>query len=335
MSNIYDISKRTGYSASTVARALSGRGYCSAKAREVIQKAAKDMNYVPVQAAKTLKSKQTHKIMLCIPDLFNPYYFSMIDGVGTELEKHGYYTVLVHTQHDKQKEMDMVTALNELFVDGLIIVSFDFDKQLIDALRAAPVPVVLTNLYEDNGNEGFDCVYVDHTKATYAASKHLLDKGHQQIAFLGGSRKEQTGQERLDGYVQAMQEAGIRDWESYVIESDFTRKGGRRTFTDFLNKDLPFSAVLACNDLMAIGCLNACTQRNLSVPGDVSIISLDNTDYCSCTSPRLSSVDMRQLQIGENAAKMIMERIKKERDYTKLVKLDPLLVERESVATCK
>lgn len=129
MSTIYDIAKKTGLSPSTVARALSGNGYCSKKSKEIVVKAAKEMNYVPVQAAKILKSKITKKVMFCIPDIFNPFYFSMIRGVNQVLEKHDYHTILVYTEHNRNRELRMIEALKERFVDGMIMVSFDFNEK--------------------------------------------------------------------------------------------------------------------------------------------------------------------------------------------------------------
>lgn len=336
MSTIYDIARETGFSPSTVARALSGRGYCGEAAREVILEAAKRLQYVPVQAAKVLKNKKTKKVMFCIPDIYNPYYFSMIEGANRVLEKHGYYMVLVHSEHNKSKELGFVEALKEQFVDGLIMGSFDFYPGLIQAIRGASVPVVLTNFYESgDGKDNFDCVYVDHTKAIYIATAEMIERGHRNIVFMGGKNTEQTGIERLRGYRAAMEDRGLKYDERYVISSDFTRGGGRRDFETFMKRKLPFTAVVASNDLMGIGCMNACQKLGISIPEDVSIVTLDNTDYCACTFPRLSSVNMMQYQIGYNSAELLMERIEEKRDYKKVVMLEPTLVERNSVAEVK
>lgn len=333
MSTIYDIAEETGFSASTVARALSGKGYCSDKAREAIQAAAQRLNYVPVQAAKSLKSKRTKKVMFCIPDIYNPYYFSMIEGANQVLEKHGYYMILVHSEHNKTKEMGFVEALKERFVDGIIMGSFDFYPGLIRAVRSSPVPAVLTNLYESgDGKDNFDCVYVDHTKATYIATAEMIAQGHRNIVFVGGNNTEQTGSERLDGYRRAMEDNGLKYEEKMVISSDFTRKGGRRDFSEFMKRGLPFTGIVASNDLMGIGCMNACQKAGLRIPEDVSVITLDNTDYCSCTFPRLSSVNMMQYQIGSNSAELLMERIEGKREYKKIIMLEPTIVKRNSVS---
>lgn len=334
MSTIYDIAKKTGLSASTVARALSGSGYCSKQAKEIVYRAAKEMNYTPVQAAKILKSKITKKVMFCIPDIFNPFYFGMIRGVNQVLEKHGYYTILVYTEHNRNRELSMIEALKERFVDGLIMVSFDFNEKVIGAIAESGLPAVITNLYESrNAQASFDCVYVDHVRATHLATEHLISQGHKRIAYLGGSVKEQTGAERLKGYQQALEASGIAYDPALVIQSDYTRPGGERDFAKFYKRDgrdKP-TALIAANDLMGVGTLNYCMENGIRVPEDLSIITLDNTEYCKCTYPRLTSVDMMQKQIGQNAAQALMERLMDKRAYNKVVRLEPRLKLRDSV----
>lgn len=332
MSNIYEIAETTGLSPSTVARALSGRGYCSKKSREIVLKAAQELNYVPIQAAKILKSRITSKIMFCIPDICNPYYFRMIKGVYQELEKHGYYTLLAYTDHNREKELNMIECLRERMTDGMIIVSFHFDEEMIRAIRRTNMPVVLTNLYESYETEdNFDCVYVDHTKASYIAAGYLVKKGHTKIVFVIGDTKEQTGKERLEGYRKALENEGISYSPDYVVETDYTKEGGYASFGEFLDRQLEFTGVVACNDLMGVGCVDACRERGLNIPNDISLVTLDNTDYCTCSYPKLTSVDMMQEQIGLNAAAMVVERIKNERVYKKEMVLQPQVVERDSV----
>ncbi len=335
MTTIYDIAKETGFSASTVARALSGRGYCSEKAKKIIQEAAQRLNYAPVQAAKALKSMRTKKVMFCIPDMYNPYYFAMIEGANRVLENNGYYMVLAHSEHSKERELSFVEVLKEHIVDGIILGSFDFSPELVQAVREAPVPAVLTAFYNGSGAQDLDCVYVDQIKAVYIAATELIRLGHRKIVFLGGTSEELTGRERLSGFQQALADNGLEFDRNMVVVSDYTREGSERDFREFLQKKRKFTAVVACNDLMAFGCMNACRETKLRIPQDVSIVSLDNTDFCCCSVPRLSSVDMMQYQLGSNAAQTLLERIEKKRDYKKTIMLEPVLVSRDSAEKAK
>lgn len=336
MSNIYQIAEKTGLSPSTVARALNGRGYCSQKSKEIVLAAAKELHYRPVAAAKTLKNKITNKIMLCIPDICNPYYFKMINGINQVLERQGYYMILSYTNHKLDKELQAISSLSERITDGLIMVSFDFNETIMKAIHESDMPVILTNLYESyDQEENFDCVYVDHTKASYIATNYLIKNGHRKIAFLIGDTGEQTGRERLLGYKRALENARIQFKQDLVIEADYTKEGGAGAVRQFLDRDIQFSAVVACNDLMGIGCMDVLRSKGINIPEDVSIVTLDNTDYCTCAYPKLTSVDMMQEQIGQNAAEMIMERIKEGRIYKKIIVLEPGIIERDSVVACR
>jgi DNA-binding LacI/PurR family transcriptional regulator len=270
--------------------------------------------------------------MFCIPDILNPYYFRMIGAVNDVLEQQGYYTILAYSEHNMKKEIKIVKALESRFVDGLIMGSFDFNERLIETIRECHLPVVLTNLFKSQDDrENFDCVYVDHTKAVFIATTHLLHQGHRNICLMDGSIREQTGYERLQGYRRALEEYGLPHREDMVVQSDFTREGGCRDFTAFMDGKAPITAVVACNDLMGVGCLNYCRENNLRVPEDISIVTLDNTDYSLCTYPQLTSVDMMQYRIGENSARLLLERIQDKRDTKKVVRLEPNLIIRKSV----
>lgn len=332
LSTIYDIAEKTGLSASTVARALSGSGYCSDKSKKKVFAAAKELNYFPHEAAKTLKNNITSKIMLCIPDIMNPYYFAMIKGVTHTLEEYNYNILLTYTMHSPQKELDILNNLKGRYVDGLIFGSFDYNPTLIDAIQDTGLPTVITSFYKNTEyQEFYDCAYVNQSLAAWVATRYCIEKGHTKIAFLGGDPREQNTKERFKGYCKALEEAGITIDNSLAINADFTRELALNKFHKYISEGGKCTAVMACNDLMAVGCMNACSGLGLKVPEDISIVSLDNTEYCICTSPQLTSVDMMQGKVGVEAARLVMDRILNKRNYRKDVGFSPKIVERESV----
>ena len=332
MATIYDIAKKTGFSASTVARALNGKGYCSAAAKEIILRTAEEMGYVPHEAAKMLKSNITKKIMMCIPDIMNPYYFAMIHGAATTLERSGYSILLGYTMHSPEKEFEVLDSLKGHFVDGVIFGSFDYTPALIDAIEATGLPTVITSYYQSpSGFHGYDCVYVDQPQAAWIAATHCIEMGHRRIAFLGGNPKEQNTRERYEGYRRALEEHHIPVDKALVLHADFTRDGGYQAFYEFLWHGEDCTAVVACNDLMGVGCMKACSDFGLNVPNDISIVALDNTEYCFCTTPAMTSVDMLQGQVGEEAAGFLLDRLLEKRAYQKNMAFSPVLVERGSV----
>lgn len=332
MVTIYDIAEKTNLSPSTVARALNNSGYCSKEAKEKVMSAADELGYVPHQAAKTLKNSITNKIMLCIPDIMNPYYFGMIKGVTEALEPYGYSVILGYTEHSRKKELEVLNSLKGRFVDGLVFGSFNYDDELIEAIKETTLPTAITSMYQHSSDNNFyDCVYMDQPNASWAATMHCLEMGHREIVFVGGDPLEQNTRERFAGYKRALSEYGLSVNDDLLIQGHFTREGAHAAFSDFIKSGKKCTAAVACNDLMGVGCMIACREAGLVVPDDISLVSLDNTDYCLCTYPAMTSVDMMQDQVGRSSAEFVMDRIINKREFRKDMAFSPNLVIRDSV----
>lgn len=331
MSSIYQIAKKVGFSPSTVSRALSGKGYCDEKTKEIILKAAKELNYAPVYAAKILKTKKTEKIIFAIPDICNPFYFDMINGANSVFEQYGYLMVLFYTKHNLNEELKVIQHLKEKYADGMIMVSFNFCEENIEAINSADAPVVLTNKYDSiDGKDKFDYVYVDTYLGIKMATEHLLKQGHQKIAYVGGDMKEQTGYERYMGFKDAIIDSGLKFDEKYVFESNYTESGGYSCGKEILNLEHRPTAVVASNDLMAIGIMNVCEEEHIKIPDELAVVGMDNTDLATRVTPKLTSIAMMQEEIGRNAAQILMDRLNGDTGKKKTIKLFPRLVVRQS-----
>lgn len=331
MATIYEIAKEVGVSPSTVARALRGTGYCSQEKRALILAAAERMHYVPSHAARSLKSKRTQKILFCIPDLYNPFYFGMIEGASEILAEQGYFVVLAHTRGKAEVERQMLEALKEGYGDGMILVSFDFGPENIRAINRSGCPVVLTNYYQSPRSEDhFDCVYIDTFAGIYSATKHFLQAGLQRIGYIGGSLQGQTGLQRFQGFQKAMEDAGAPLRAAWVRESDFTQHGGEQAMESMLTAGPPPEACVVANDLMAIGAMRACRRQGLRIPEDIAFIGMDDSIMATCVSPALTSVSMREEEIGRTAATLLLERIDGTRTEKRTIRLAPGLTVRES-----
>lgn len=328
---IYHIAEKVGVSPSTVSRALSGRGYCGEKTKAKILKAAQEMNYAPDSAAKMLKMRQTKKIIFAVPDICNPFYFDMINGINQVLEEHGYLLILFYTKHSLDEELKAIQNLREKVADGMIMVSFHFCKENISAINALRSPVVLTNQYvSPDGHDRFDYVYVDTYTGVKLATEHLLEQGISKIAYIGGSLGEQTGYQRFCGYREALMEAAIPLDDKWIAESDYTEKGGYLAARKWLARQERPEAIVAANDLMAIGVMKACEEAGLSIPGDVAVVGMDNLDIASRVYPKLTSVSLEQEEIGRNAARVLMKRLQGDSTKSGGIKLEPRLVVRKS-----
>lgn len=329
---IYHIAERVGVSPSTVSRALSGRGYCGEATRAKILKAAQEMNYAPDSAAKMLKMRRTQKIIFAVPDICNPFYFDMINGINGVLEEHGYLMILFYTKHSLAEELKAIQNLRERVADGMIMVSFNFCEENIRAINALREPVVLTNRYvSPEGKDRFDYVYVDTYEGVRLGTRHLIEQEMRRIAYVGGSLNEQTGYQRFCGYRQALQEAGLPLDERFVAESDYTENGGYLAARKWLEMPEKPEGIVAANDLMAIGVMKACEEAGARIPEDIAVVGMDNLDVASRIHPKLTSVELMQEEIGRQAALMLMRRLEGPTPAANgRVQLQPRLVVRHS-----
>ncbi|GHU71351.1 catabolite control protein A [Clostridia bacterium] len=331
MATLYEIAREANVSPSTAARALRGDGYCSQDKLLRVQEAASRLNYVRSHAARSLKNKRTDKILFCIPDIYNPFYFRMIKGADDVLRNEGYYVVLCHTHGELETERNMLRNLGEGYGDAMIFVSFDFNADNIGWIAASGKPVVITNRYDDgSGANQFDSVYIDTYEGVRIAARHFLDMGESRLGYIGGSTVTQTGRERLEGFKQAMIECGIPTRQEYLFEGDFSRESGELRMREMIERDCIPRAIVAANDLMAVGALKVCERAGLQVPRDVAIIGMDNTDLALSTTPELSSVIMREEEIGRLSAELLLERLKSGRKDGRTIRLEPQLALRDS-----
>ncbi|HUC93895.1 MAG TPA: LacI family DNA-binding transcriptional regulator [Paenibacillus sp.] len=328
---IYHIAERVGVSPSTVSRALSGRGYCGEKTKSKIIAAAKEMNYAPDSAAKMLKMRQTNKIIFAVPDICNPFYFDMINGINQVLEEHGYLLILFYTKHSLKEELKAIQNLKEKVADGMIMVSFNFGEENIRAINALRAPVVLTNKYvSPEGRDRFDYVYVDTYTGIKLATEHLIKQGIEKIGYIGGNLGEQTGYQRFCGYRDALLDSNLPLVDGLVAESNYTESGGYLTANSMLERNDRPQGIVAANDLMAIGVMKACEEAGLRIPDDIAIVGMDNLDIASRVHPKLTSVSLMQEEIGRRAAQVLIDRLQGKPRSEGETKLLPRLVVRDS-----
>lgn len=330
---IYDIAKKANVSATTVSRALNNSGYVAQEKLDEILKIAKEINYSPNQVARMLKNQSTSQIMLSIPDMRNSFYNDFIEAVNKRAEENSYSLLLNYNQMKEKTKYKMLDDLAENHFDGLILVSIHLDEALISRINAIKKPVVLTSIsslppIQWKGN--YDFVGVDTRAAMYMSVKHLIEKGHRRIAYIGLDETSLTGKERFEGYAFALREADIPLKTDIVFESGYDESFGcKSAMTMLQNKERP-TAVCACNDVLAIGVYKALEEAGISIPGQMAIVGMDDSDVCRIVRPKLSSVSLCSLEMGDAAARLIFKRLQDHQKRYENVLFEPKLMARAS-----
>lgn len=333
---ILDVARRAGVSKSSVSRAMRGSPHVSERRRAAVLKAAEELGYRPNFLARGMRT-QTKMCGVLLSDLHNPFFAEVVDGIEERLNSSGYGVLLGAGGLDPRREGRFVEAVLELKMDGLVLASTTIPEPEM-ARIAREVPTVLIG--QRTRNEGLDCVVNDDFLGAVLAVEHLAGLGHERIAHIGGGEAGYADPDLMShlirdrGYRHVMRRLGL-ERHVRVAVGEYTEEGGYGGAGSLLREDTPPTAIFAGNDLAAIGAITALEQSELSVPGDISIVGYDNTRLAAMRHLSLTSVDQPRREIGEIAARMLLERIEFGRSEPLTEVVTPTLVPRSTSAPPK
>jgi LacI family transcriptional regulator len=264
-------------------------------------------------------------IALVIPDIANPYYPSLARGLedGTKAD---YRVFICNTDGESRREEAFLAEIGDRQADGIVLDSFSMSASAIRDNVPPRVSVVRigTTVIDD---PGFDTVHADDETGAYDATKHLIDKGHTQIAMIQGPPG--AGGNRNDGYVKALLDAGLPYVPEHVVQGDWTRAGGEAGARRLLQLPKPPTAVFCGNDLMALGALAAARDTGRRVPEDLAVVGFDDIDAAVMVSPSLTTVSNPAYETGLLAGILLLERLSRSTiDTPRTVTVPCRLVER-------
>ncbi|WP_397458357.1 LacI family DNA-binding transcriptional regulator [Pseudomonas asplenii] len=306
MATIKDVAALAGISYTTVSHVVNKTRPVSERVRLKVEAAIAELDYVPSAVARSLKAKTTATIGLLVPNSLNPYFAELARGIEDYCERNNYCVILCNSDDDPDKQRNYLRVLLEKRVDGLIVASTGGDDSLAAGLLAVRTPMVIVDR-EIAGVET-DRVRIDHEEGAYLATRHLLELGHRAIAFIGGPLDNSVAQLRLAGYRRALRQAKVKVSASSVLASDFTSTGGYRAAAQLLEGERP-TAIFASNDLLGIGALRAAAERDIRIPGELSVIGFDDIQMSRYVYPALTTVGQSILQLGETAAELLLRRL--------------------------
>jgi len=275
---IRDVAAMAGVSINTVSRVLNDKGEVSPETRDKIQVAIKSLKYRPNSFARSLVSKQSRIIGQIVTDCTNPNNAQQIRSVQNLTAEQGYSVMLVDTAEEHQREVAALELMVEKMVDGFLITPLQYDNSHLYRLQEeASLPFVLTN--RDIPGLGVDAVLHDNFDGAYQATRHLLELGHQRIAYITSRRQVWTVAERLAGYRTSLQESGQNFDESLIIQTNLSLESAFEATNKLLKLTPRPTAIFAYKDMMAIGVLKALKEAGLRIPEDISLIGYDDIIY--------------------------------------------------------
>jgi DNA-binding LacI/PurR family transcriptional regulator len=300
---IRDVAERAGVSKSLVSLVLRGSGHVRSEKREAVLRAVRELGYRPNAAARSLSEQRTRTIGVLLNDLRNPWFVDLLDGLNPLLHDHGLHMLLGDARLNRRTGQDLARPFLDLQVDGLVVVGTLPDPAALET-AAARIPVVVAGAREPVP-AGVDVVAGDDEQGARLATEHLIGLGHRRIAHLAGYGA--VGELRQRSFEAVTRAHGLAD-RAPVELSDMTEEGGFRTAVRLLSRPERPTAVVAVNDIAAVGVLSAAEELGLRVPEDLSVTGYDNTSISRLRHLWLTTVDNAGHEVGRRAARCLLDR---------------------------
>lgn len=329
---IKEVAKLAGVATSTVSRVISDNPRISDETKKNVKEAMEKLGYHPNAIARSLVNKSTKTIGIVMPQstqmaFLNPFFPEALSGIAAAAHEQG-YCILLSTGNNDDEQLESISniAMGGR-VDGIIIMYSSVDNIILDTVRGLKLPVLIIGkplrakgvLYVDN----------DNVEACYSVTEKLIKKGHKSIALLGGKLKLIVSLDRLDGYRNALLKYKIPFARELIKECEFTKECGYLKMKELLQlKDIP-TAVVATDDVMAFGAMDAIKEAGFKIPEDIEIISFNNVPLAEFVNPSLTSVDINAPMLGYESARLMIGKIKGSTKENKVI-VPTKLVYRES-----
>lgn len=327
---IKDVAKAANVSTSTVSRVIADSPKISRETKEKVINAIKELNYHPNVIARSLANKSTKILGLVIPntseDLFkNPFFIQAMTGISVYAQKKGYYIMYTYSKIENEEIKFLKSYSNSKLVDGFILLSSKHHDRCIEYLKQNRYPFVVVGRPEVTDN----ILWVDNDnfQAMYNVVNTIIQKGHNDIAFIGGPPHFTMSRDRLDGYIKALQVHGICPDERIIMqETNFSEECGSQAMEKIIEYKIP-SAVVTTDDLLAFGAMRVINEKKLK---KISVVGFNNTPLAIYQNPPLSSVDINAEELGYNAARLLISKLEGEPILTNHYIVETKLIERES-----
>jgi DNA-binding LacI/PurR family transcriptional regulator len=269
-----------------------------------IQHLAKEMGYSPDSLARSLVTRQTHTVGVVVTTIADPFIAEVVQGIEATAQDHGYTVILCNSRAVPEREIAAVEMLRSKRVDAVIVTSSRVGALYLAHLERIGVPIVLINNHNEESGRYTFTVTVDNQHGGHLATKHLIDLGHQRIAYITAPADHSSDLDRMTGYHQSLSEAGLEPSPALIIPGNGRADGGELAFHMLTRLDQLPTAVFCYNDMTAIGLMSAARQAGLCIPRDLAVVGFDDIQFASHCYPPLTTIAQPKIEMGQLAMKM-------------------------------
>lgn len=313
MPSIRDVAKLAGVAPITVSRVVNDSGYVSQQTRKRVEAAIEELGYVPNMLGPSLRFRQTMTLAVVITDITNPFWTTVTRGIEDVAQSNGYSTILCNTDESEEKQEQYLQMLLRRRIDGILLVPASSSSHPIRLIKRQGIPLVV--LDRQIPDVDVDIVRADSETGAYELTRHLLSLGHHQIAMLAGPKSTSTAVDRVNGFCRAMNETGVNTCDMQVLWGAFTQESGYALAREAFGRTPQPTALFAANNFVAIGALQAMREQGLRVPEDVALVAVDDLPPAFTIDPFLTVAAQPALEMGHQAARLLLDIIKKGADH--------------------
>jgi LacI family transcriptional regulator len=328
LATLKEVSELAGVSQATVSRVINGTNRVSHDKKLNVVKAINKLGYRPHSIVQALSCSRTASVGVIVPELGGPFYSTILDVIDTQLRQLGYHVIVSAGSNTEAGQKESVKFLLSRRVDALIVHAHQLSNDYLIELQQSGVPLVILNRVIPEMNTS--CISIDNELGGKLVTEHLLEMGHENIVFITGPLDKPDARARLQGYRNALYEAGIAFDDALIGEGDFTEASGVREMRKILNRNCQFTAVFASNDYIALGASEVLIDKGYSIPDQVSLVGFDNINFARYMTPKLTSVHFPIEQMSMESVQLIIQKLNKNKCDVSF-KLLPSLVRRDSV----
>ena len=327
---IEEIARAAGVHPASVSRALRGvSGKVSAQTRDRISRIAAELGYQPNAIAASLRTKRTQSVAIIVPDVANPLFGPIVQGLEVQLRERAFLCLVVQTPEGPHDRRRIVLELANRRIDGLLVLSSENDDPMLEAAAQRGLPTVLIN--RGFGERRFSSVVNDDQESVRLVLQHLAGLGHRRVVHISGPMGSSTGRARCQAFIELAPAFGMKP---VVVETKaFSRAAGVAAATEILKKQRRPTAIFAANDLIALGALQVLREHGIRVPDDVSLVGHNDMPLVDLIDPPLTTVRIAVDQMSRQGAQMLLDLLQEPAQQPSMRVLTPELVIRRSTGT--
>jgi len=308
MSTIKEVCQLAGVSTATVSRALKNPDMVNVKTRERIFEAIAKAGYRPNVLASSIKTGKSNSLVVLVPNLSNPFFLKIIQGIEQAAQEKGYSVLLGDTQGEALREHEYAGMVLSNRADGLIHLDHSFPFSKNDAKLAEKVAMV--SVCERIVSEKqYPVIELDNYSACRALAKHLTSYGHKRFGVIAGQHESQIYHDRLGGIKSVLSEEGIEFDETMIVGSEYSFESGETGARSLLTNNIRPTAIFCFNDDIAIGAIHEIKKHGLKVPDDISVVGFDNIKVSAYIDPPLTTIDQPATEMGRKAVNVLLQQI--------------------------